>query len=149
MNTFRRSLAWLTIALTALFIGTAQAENSKDIGDYVVHYNALTTDFLQPDIAKAHGITRSGSRAMVNVTVMKKVMGLTAQPSRASVTGHAVNLSQQIKGLNFRETSDGGAIYYIADLPVSHEEVLDFQLEVTPEGGRPANVSFRQQFFTR
>ena len=40
----------------------------KDYGDYVLHFNAITTDQLQPEVARAYDIVRSKSQAMLNVT---------------------------------------------------------------------------------
>lgn len=135
--------------LFALFGGNqALAENSQDFGDYVVHYNALTTDFLSPEVARHYGITRSKNRAMLNITVLKKGLGLAAHPVKATVSARAVNLNQQIKALSIREVNDGNAIYYIAEFPVDHGETLDFDIQAEPiDGGRRMNVRFRQQFF--
>ena len=48
-----------------------------------------------------------------------------------------------------RELSESGAIYYIGELRVAHEETLCFSLEVTPEGmPEPYVLQFDQPFFT-
>jgi hypothetical protein len=49
----------------------AQA-TSSDIGEYIVHFSAQTTDQLSPDIARAYNIVRSKNRAMLNVSVIRK-----------------------------------------------------------------------------
>jgi len=127
--------------------GTAVAEKSKNIGDFVVHYNALGTEFLTPETARAYGITRSGNRAMVTISVVKGNMGVTIQPVKAQISIRATNLNQQVKPMEVREIVDQGAIYYIADFKFADGETVDFDVEVVPEGGPRGNIQFRQQFF--
>jgi hypothetical protein len=50
----------------------AAGETSKDIGDFVVHFSALSTEQIPPDIAKTYDIVRSKNRAMLNVSVIRK-----------------------------------------------------------------------------
>ena len=48
-----------------------------------------------------------------------------------------------------REIVEDNAVYYISDFPVAHREVLHFEFEVMPRGGRyPLNASMRQEFYT-
>jgi len=127
-----------------------QAENAQDLGDYVIHHNAFTTDSLSPEIAKAYEITRSKNRAMLNIVVLKKVMDTTGEPVAAKVSATATNLNAQMKMLNLREIRKDSAIYYIADFNVSDGEILNFVVNVEPEAAsKPYTVQFRQQFFTR
>ena len=148
MHRIIKTAALLLIGLLLGTAGSALADQSKDFGDFVVHYNALSTDFLNPTTAKAYDIKRSKNRAMLTVTVLKKNMGLAGQPVKASVNARAVNLNHQVKSLKMREIVDAGAIYYIADFRVANRETLDFTIEATPQGGTPKTVTFRQQFFT-
>ena len=55
-------------------VPTAQPADatSSDIGDFVVHFSAQTTDQLPPEVARAYNIVRSKSRAMLNVSVIRK-----------------------------------------------------------------------------
>ena len=48
-------------------------ESTKDFGEYVLYFNALNTDQLSPDIAREYGIVRSKSRAMLNVSIHRKL----------------------------------------------------------------------------
>ena len=137
-------------ASSALLLGAnlAVAGQSADLGDVVVHYNATPTDFFDPKVTKTLGIKRSKSRALLTVSVLKKHMGLSTEPMKASVEASAVNLNNQIKELTVREITEGGAVYYIAEFPVTNRETLDFSIDVTPVGGTQKTVKFRQQFFT-
>jgi hypothetical protein len=128
---------------------SASAENSRVFGDYVVHYNAFRSDSLSPEIAKAYNLTRRNNRIIINITVLKKVMGTTGKPVPATVTGNASNLTGQLKSLEFREIKEDTAIYYIAEMKVSDGEFLKFKLNITPEGEEgPARLQFSKRFFT-
>ena len=150
-----RILAGLTIkllftALLSLALPlTVQAEQSKEFGEYTIHYSAFTTDNLTPSIAKQYNIPRSKKRALLNVSVLKKTTDGSSKPSKATITGTTTNLSQQLRELKPREISEKGAIYYIAETPVDNAEVLTYKLEVTPEGEKITyTLSFQEQFFT-
>lgn len=127
----------------------AFAAQATDFGDVVVHYNAVRTDFFNPQIARAYDIKRSKNKALLTITVLKKELDLPAQPMKASVEAEAINLSNQLKSFSMREITDTGAIYYIAEFPITNGETLDFSIKVTPEGGRTQTVKFRQEFFTQ
>lgn len=142
-------LGLLLLVLPFLMSTAAQAEQFQDFGDYVVHFNALPTGFLDPAVAKNYGIIRSKNRAMLNVTVLKKVMGNAGTPVRATVTASAKNLSDQVKDIKVREVREGAAIYYIGEVRIADAETLEFTVDVTPDGeSAPRVVKFRQQFFT-
>ena len=146
LNLFAKSL----FILAMLGLGAnASAENSRVFGDYVVHYNAFRSDTLSPEIAKAYELTRRNNRIIVNITVLKKVMGTTGKPVAATIAGNASNLTGQMKNLEFREIKEGTAIYYIAELKVSDGEFLKFKINITPEGEQgPARLQFSKRFFT-
>lgn len=147
MKTTTSCIAVILLLLTA---PAALAERSDSFGDYTVHYNALTTDLIDPAVARAYGIVRSKSRALINVAVLRKVMGTSGQPVRATVEASATNLSSQLKSVDMRELNEGGAIYYIGELPVAHDETLDIRIVVTPEGSELKHTTtFRQEFYTR
>jgi hypothetical protein len=123
-------------------------ETSKDFGDYVVHFNALSTEQLTPQVASQYGIVRSKNRAILNVSILRKqTQGLGTAVS-GSVSASAINLTGQLKNLTFREIKEGQAIYYIAQFAVADEETLIFSIDVTPinESSR-FSVRFKKQFF--
>lgn len=121
-------------------------ETFKDIGDHVVHFSALSTDQVPPDIAKTYGITRSKNRAMLNVSVVRKE-GDVSVP--ATVEVKTTNLTQQLKNVTMRRIDEQDAVYYIGETPVANRETLIFDITVTPEGATtPAEVRFKRQFYT-
>ncbi len=119
---------------------------SADIGEYVVHFSAHSTDSLSPEIAKAYNITRSKNRAMLNVTIVKEADNT---PVPGTVTVKTTNLTGQLKSVTMRPIEDGDAIYYIGETPVANRETLIFDITVQPEGAeRAADVRFKRQFYT-
>lgn len=153
MNARQAGVAVLATALTALLLSacgpkpgsTPQAPTadapppaeaagvaSRDFGDYVVHFNALSTDQLSPEVAKTYDIVRSRNRALLNVSILKKVEGTPGQPVPGSVAALVANDTGQVKDSNLREIREGDAVYYIGDFAVSDGETLVFTVDVTP-----------------
>ena len=125
------------------------AESFQSFGDYDVHFNAFTTDFLSPQVAQTYKIQRSKNRALLNISILKKVLGTPGESVTGVVRATARNLSGQLRSLDVRKVVDGPATYYLSTFSVNNEETLDFEIQVTPQGrDAPYVVKFRQQFFT-
>ena len=94
-----------TLAILSLFVISPclLAQQSQDFGDYVVHYNALNTNLIPPQVAKAYGIQRSSSRALLNITVLKKVMDNPGTPVKAEIATTSTNLTGQRRQIEMRE----------------------------------------------
>lgn len=140
------------VALSLSFaVFQLHAEQSESFGDYTVHFSAFTTDILSPEVAKAYRISRSKNRALLNISVLKKVMNTAGSPVKAKIKASATNLSSQLRDLDVRELNDkGGAIYYIAETTVDNQETLKYSITVLPEGESDNfSFDFQQQFFTR
>ncbi len=147
----KHGLRFLLACAAALLLPlSAAAGQSVTHGKYVIHYNALSSTFLTPDTAREYGIRRSHNRAMLNISVQEKTgSGAGTKAVPAKVTATATNLSGQLKRISMREIRDGQAIYYIGEVGVDNQEILDFDVNVTPPGRtQPYVVHFREQFFT-
>jgi hypothetical protein len=125
----------------------AFAENSLTIGNYIVHYNALSTESLPPSVAKAYGITRSTNRGLLNISVLKKGSGF--EGAEADIKVSATNLSGQLRAIDLRKIEEQNAVYYISVFSVANEETLDFSIDVTTQDNQTGNIKIRQQFFTK
>jgi hypothetical protein len=124
------------------------AASSKDFGEYVVHFSAVQTDDLAPEVAQRHGIVRSENRAMLNVSMLQKQVEGPPEPVAGRVDVSATNLTGQLKNVNVREVVDGQAVYYIAEIPVSDGETLIFDISARPEGATSDfEVRFKQAFY--
>jgi len=157
--TISRTLALLSLSALAGACGgpgdsatVPQAQpagaTSVDIGDYVVHFSAQSTEELPPEIARAYNIVRSKNRAMLNVSVIRES---DSMPVEADVAVKTVNLTGQLKNITMRkieEPGDSVAIYYIGETAVAYRETLVFDISVTPEGEtKPSDVRFKGEFY--
>jgi hypothetical protein len=147
-----KKILFSTFAMLAL-TSYAMAEQSLKTNDgYVIHYNAVNNDFLNPETAKAYQITRSKNRAFLMVSV--KTDDNKRQAAHAKVIAQAVNLSGQLKTLKMREivegSADSKAIYYIGDFRFSNQETLIFTVRVdSAYRGSEYTFEFVQQFFVK
>ena len=149
MSLNRIGIAWLFWLALNLASPGVQADNSQDFGDYVIHYNSLATDMLTPEVAREYHITRSQNNGMVNITVLKKVLGSPGQPVHARVEVTATNLTGQARKIRMREVREGNAIYYIGEFGVTNEETVKFTARVRPQGMmNDIKVEFSQDFYT-
>jgi hypothetical protein len=137
----------LLAALTSLPV---LAQQSQDFGDFTVHYNAMRSSMISPEIAKAYGIRRSDSRGLINISVLRNAADHTTTAVKATVTASGRNLTGQTRNIEMREINEGdGAVYYLGELSVRNMETFDFTVTVLPEGqDKPFSVKFRQQFYT-
>ncbi len=145
-----RPLNYIRITVLAVLLAlawSAQAQQFESFGKYEVHYSTLYTNQLSPEIARAFGIQRAGTQAMLNITVLDSD---TDEAVEADINGSAINLTGQLRELNLRELREQEAIYYIGQFRIHDEETLRFELNVKPTAhdGQPFMVEFRQQFFT-
>lgn len=130
--------AWLLGALTS-----AQAEQMKQLGDWDVHYIALTSSFLTPEVARAYGIQRSKYSALVNISVLDSA---TKEAQKVLVTGSATDLMGRAKPLEFKEINEGKAIYYIATMGFRYEEDMRFEINIS-NGNQRQTLRFNQKLY--
>jgi len=123
-------------------------DSFRNFGDFVVHFNAINTDQLTPEIARQYGIVRSSNRAMLNVSVLRNDAGTAGVPVTGSIAASAVNLTGQTRQLEFREIREEAAVYYIAEFAIANEETLTFAIEVTPaDSPSPLAVRYVKKFY--
>jgi hypothetical protein len=140
----KRLLAALCLCSVA---AVAHAEISQKFGDLEVHYNALTTDELQPDVARTYKIERSKTRGLVTLSVLRKnkVGALTPVPAKLSL--YVTNLTQQLANVDMREVKEGTAIYYLGEFRVAPPDTLKFTATIEVAGEPKHEMTFDQQFF--
>lgn len=129
-------LAWPVLAADA-----ARPERKQDFGDVTVHYSAFTSSMLQPDIAAATGLVRSKNQGVLNIAVLK-----VGKPATAVVSGTVKDLTGRSSPLSFRQITDQGAVYYIAQFKIAQAETLTFDLNIET-GGLSHTLSFNQEVF--
>lgn len=137
----------LTLVISALLSmpGHADMESTRKFDRYEVHYMVFDSEFVTADIAALHGLVRGPDQALINISVHEADSG---EAVRAAVTGQARNLIQQSKPLRFKTIEEPDAIYAIASLRHSNEEVFHFSLEILPEGEtRPLQLEFTRKLY--
>ena len=120
---------------------------SQDFGDFEVHYNAVRTDELSANVARAYDIERSGNRVLLNVALLAKAVDGKTRPVDGTVQASAYNLNGQLKDLKMRRIQEGSSIYFIGEVGISGTEILVFDIDATPrEGGGSYSVQFKREF---
>ena len=135
----------LSILFTTLSLGSlsASAEQSKQAGNYSVHYVAFASTFLSADMASKYKVVRGRNRALVNISILDK----DNNPVRAKLTGTVKNLPGQILKLEFEEVREGDAVYYLAQTRFSDQELMRFDINFVGPDGVANNMKFEQKMY--
>lgn len=134
---------WACAVVLACSPMLSDAEQRRSFGGWDVHYAVVPTGFLKPAIAAEYGVTRGRDRSLVNVSVLDP----TGTPRRVAIEGSVKNLLGQRQTLEFREVTEGDAVYYLATIKHTHEEVLRFDLLVTAPEAPPMQFQFQQKLY--
>lgn len=143
-------LAFIALVLSgspqaqSVYIGSGK--NSVQSGEFTVHYNALSTTQIPPEVAQRSGITRSANRALVNIAV-RRGRAAESVAVAAKIEASATNMAGQRQTLQLREVREGDAIYYLGEARIDDRDTLSFEVTATPEGGTPIRVMFAQEFW--
>ncbi len=127
--------------MPVLAADAAKPERKEVFGDVTVHYSAFTSSMLQPDIAAATGLTRSKNQGVLNIAVLKG-----GKQATSVVSGTVKDLTGRSSPLSFKQITDQGAVYYIAQFKIDQAETLTFDLNVET-GGISNQLSFNQEVF--
>lgn len=134
----------LGIALLALLLADgARAERMQRLGGYEVHYSLIPTLMLKPEIAAGYGISRGRDRALLNLSIIDPDQG----PVQVSLQGTARDLLGLVRPLEFREVTEGQAVYYLATLRHDDQEVLRFVVDIDTPDGRSQRLDFQQKMY--
>ena len=127
----------------------APSEDSLEtFGDYEVHYNAVRTDLLTPEVARVYAIERSSNRVLLNVSLLSKSEDGRTTPVDGKVSATAHNLNGQMKDLDLRRITEGDSVYFIGDVGITGNEILVFNITATPAGASDIlTVQFKREFF--
>ncbi|MCW7554980.1 DUF4426 domain-containing protein [Endozoicomonas gorgoniicola] len=117
-------------------------------GDYEVYFSAFNSTFITPEIARAYQLERSPKYGLVNIAIRNVKDSEVGKAVTAQLEGQQKNLLQQSVSLQFKEVKEGPAVYYLAGFRFSNEELLEFSIDVKPEGSDTSYpVKFRQTFY--
>ncbi|KPU59166.1 DUF4426 domain-containing protein [Pseudomonas fluorescens] len=129
------------LSVTAMAADVIKGERKETFGDVTVHYNTFNSTYLTPDIAKSAELIRSKNQGVINISVLKE-----GKPLMAQVSGSVKDLTSQTVPLKFKQITEQGAIYYIAQYPVDQQEVRTFDIKVQT-GDKTNTISFQQELF--
>ncbi|SCX48567.1 protein of unknown function [Pseudomonas sp. NFACC32-1] len=129
------------LSIGAMAADAIKAERKEVFGDITVHYNTFNSTFLAPDIAKGAELIRSKQQGVINVSVLKD-----GKPFMAQVSGTVKDLTSQSIPLKFKQVTEQGAIYYIAQYPVPQQETRTFEIKVRT-GDKINTINFNQELF--
>jgi D-aminopeptidase len=135
-------------AFGALLAATPAVAQQVASGDLVMHYSAITSLSLRPEVARQYGLTRSAARGLLNIAVRRSLGDGHDVAVTAAITAAAINDAGQRQELRLREVREGDAIYYLAEVRIAEAETLRFEVSANVDGARrPLSVTFSQQFF--
>ncbi len=143
MKFFNQSLKYIALAGLLLMSSLVSAEQKKQLGPWDVHYIAMQSTMIDPAIAKTYQLERTKFQGLLNISVLKTT---DQSAQQVSIEGVAKNLLGQQKELEFREVTEGKAIYYLAQLPYRNEERFTFTLQIK-QGDVSQQLEFTHTFY--
>ena len=129
------------LSVTAMAADVIKGERQETFGDVTVHYNTFNSTYLTPDIAKSAELIRSKTQGVINISVIKD-----GKPQMAQVSGSVKDLTSQSVPLTFKQITEHGAVYYIAQYPVPQQETRTFEIKVQT-GDKINTINFNQELF--
>ena len=144
----RHPILWVLLVCVSLPM-MAYGQQAEDLGSFEVHYSAINTSQLTPEVARAIGVQRSSSRGLLNLAVLRKQDGQMNEAIPARIRVEAVNLVGQRREVALNEVREEDAIYYLGTFRFHNEERVTFHVEVEPldRPGTARQFRFQQQFF--
>ena len=140
-----RILTVITLLLSGTVFANDQGGQFKQLGDWEVHYIAFPSTFLQPNIAKHYGLERSKYSGVLNISVLdSRHKDKPAQ--QVEIVGQARNLLGNTVSLDFKEVVEGDAVYYIAPIKFTNEEIYRFNIDLK-QGRQQHTLKFQQKFY--
>jgi len=140
------ALVAIALMLVLLLIPRhGRGQSTQDVGDYVVHYSAISTQQLPPAAAAQYGIARAGNRGLLNIALEAKHNA--AQMVRAEVSATVSDLTGHAHAIHFRETDEDGAFDYLGEFPLDGSGSYVFSVSVIPPGAtQPYVVKFNRDY---
>lgn len=144
----QRWLLRMTACLALCLVALGAYGEQQRAGNHDIHYSAVSTRFLTPEVAHQYGLQRSAGLGLVNVSVLEHREDGSTRAVNAAVEGSVGLLDEDPDALNFRTVRDDGSVYQLATFRLQHDAPMHFTLKVrTDRGAEPESVSFIQRFF--
>lgn len=138
-------LAALLLACCSL---TAWAEQFVDAGRYRVHYAAINTTQLAPEVARQFGVDRSAGRILLVLNAQQADDRGRYESIPATASGTASSLLGHVQTLALRPVREADVHYVIAPFETLDGEFMTVDVQVLPSGANvPVRIRFKQQFY--
>jgi hypothetical protein len=139
----------LMLLVTALLpVQATHAEQVVRDGDYVVHYSAVRTTLLTPEVATRFNVRRSRNRALLVINAQRVGANALPDPVPATATGHVTSLLGHRQKLALQPHREGDVHYVMGTFETLDGEYLTLDVSVQPEGANaPISVRWQQQFY--
>lgn len=136
-------LAFAAVVAAALpHVFAQDGLHRRQLDDYTVIYSAVRADTLPEETARRHGLPTHSNAALLNVTVQRGGMNV-----EAAIDASATNLARQHRMIEMRETVANDLVSYMGVVEIADREVLDFVIDIRPEGAeRSYRIEFRETF---
>lgn len=138
--------AGLAALLLALAVAApARAEQFRTFGEYEVHFNAVRSDFIAPEAAAQHGLTRSATRGLLNVAVLRRTADGGQRHSEATLSVSVRGSEGEARPVRMRPVREPGVLYYIGEFRIAGADTYRFELGVQPaDGSERFDIRFSQ-----
>ena len=103
-------------------------KTETEVNGYIVRHVIFNSTFVLPEIAQQYDLKRSEYESLLNISINKPG---EYGGEDVKLEGTYKNLMQQQKILRFKKIEEKDAIYYLAPVRISGEEMLHFHLTVT------------------
>lgn len=125
----------------------AAAEQYVDDGPFRVHYAAVNTTALTPEVARQFGVARTRNEILLVLNAQQRIDGRYV-PVPATASGTATTLLGHVQTLELRAVREAEAHYVVASFQTLDGEFMTIDAQVLPQGANaPLQVRFRQQFY--
>lgn len=136
------AIVWLSVLSVPAPAQEAVGSASTQAGEYRLIYSAVRSDAVPEAIARHHGLPAEAGSVLLNVTVQHRGRNVAAM-----IDARAINLAEQMREIEMHETYANDLVSYIGIVNIANREVVDFQLEILPEGATdPITLEFREEF---
>lgn len=148
----RRNFILIYFTLLSVFAVSICADDNFSVEKppYTFQYNAFDSLTLPPEMSQRYHFKRSKESAIVNITVIDNRSKIRYKGVKASISGKMQNLIGQHRKLEFKEIHEDQAYYYIAQVPIEHNDVVHIIIQAQPHDSEQSyEFKFVRQFATR
>ena len=120
----------------------------RDFGAFQLHYNAVRSDEIAPEVAARYGVRRGSDRVLLNVALLREEPDGRTTPVDAEISVSARNLTGQTRQVTMRRVVEQPSIYFLGEVAISGNEIIIFDIGARPPGGSFAyEAQFKREFF--